>query len=83
MIRHVSSSVSVFAHPVETSLQKHNLLPEKQKCFLSNSETFHVSQVRFLLRKHCFLVFAHLGKHGETLAGNKVSETMFPSLPKA
>ena len=69
--------------PVETSLQKHNLLPEKQKCFLSNSETFHVSQVRFLLRKHCVLVFAHLGRHGETLAGNNVSATMFPSLPKA
>jgi hypothetical protein len=68
---------------VETSLQKHNLLPEKQKCFLSNLETFHVSQVQFLLRKHCFLVFAHLGKHGETLAGNNVSATMFPSLPKA
>ena len=60
--------------PVETSLQKHNLLPEKQKCFLSNSETFHVSQVRFLLRKHCFVVFAHLGKHGETLARNNVSQ---------
>ena len=44
---------------------------------------FHVSQVRFLLRKHCFLVFAHLGKHGETLAGNNVSATMFPSLPRA
>jgi hypothetical protein len=26
---------------------------------------------------------AHLGKHGETLAGNNVSATMFPSLPKA
>jgi hypothetical protein len=51
--------------------------------FPIKSETFHVSQVRFFLRKHCFLVFAHLGKHGETLAGNNVSATMFPSLPKA
>jgi hypothetical protein len=67
---------------VETSLQKHNLLPEKQKCFLSDSETFHVSQVRFLLRKHYFQVFAHSWKHWqETLAGNNVSATMFPSLP--
>jgi hypothetical protein len=28
-------------------------------------------------------VFAHSGKHGETLAGNNVSATMFPSLPRA
>ena len=35
------------------------------------------------LRKHCFPVFAHLGKHGEALAGNNVSATIFPSLPKA
>ena len=69
--------------PAETLLRKWNLLPGKQKCFQSNSETFHVSQAWFLLRKHCFLVFAHLGKHGETLAGNNVSATMFPSLPKA
>ena len=62
--------------PVETLLRKQNLLPGKQKCFLSNSETFHVSQAWFLLRKHCFLVFAHLGKHGETLAGNNVSATI-------
>ena len=78
MTRDVSSNVSLFAHP-----RKQNLLPGKQKCFLSNSETFHVSQVWFLLRKHCFLAFARLGKHGETLAGNNVSATMFPSLPKA
>ena len=29
--------------PVETLLRKQNLLPEKQKCFLANSETFDVS----------------------------------------
>jgi hypothetical protein len=29
--------------PVETLLRKQNLLPGKQKCFLSNSETFDVS----------------------------------------
>jgi hypothetical protein len=28
---------------VETLLRKQNLLPEKQKCFLANSETFDVS----------------------------------------
>jgi hypothetical protein len=28
--------------PVETLLRKQNLLPEKQKCFLANSETFDV-----------------------------------------
>jgi hypothetical protein len=28
-------------------------------------------------------VFAHSGKHGKTLAGNNVSATMFPSLPRA
>jgi hypothetical protein len=28
-------------------------------------------------------VFARSGKHGETLAGNNVSATMFPSLPRA
>jgi hypothetical protein len=28
-------------------------------------------------------VFAHSGKHGETLAGNNVFATMFPSLPRA
>ena len=57
---------------VETSLQKHNLLLAKQKCFLSNSETFHVCQVRFLLRKHCFLLpsLGNMAKHWQ--------ETMFP-----
>ena len=64
--------------PAETLLRKQNLLPGKQKCFLWNSETFHVSQAWFLLWKHCFLVFSHLGKHGETLAGNNFSATMFP-----
>ena len=29
--------------PVETLLRKQNLLPEKQNCFLANSETFDVS----------------------------------------
>jgi hypothetical protein len=29
--------------PMETLLRKQNLLPEKQKCFLANSETFYVS----------------------------------------
>jgi hypothetical protein len=38
----VSSNVSV-CPPVETLLRKQNLLPEKQKCFLANSETFDVS----------------------------------------
>jgi hypothetical protein len=28
-------------------------------------------------------VFAHSEKHGETLVGNNVSATMFPSLPRA
>jgi hypothetical protein len=31
--------------PVETLLRKQNLLPEKQKCFLANSETFDLSYV--------------------------------------
>jgi hypothetical protein len=53
---------------VETLLRKQNLLPEKQKCFLANSETFDV--------------YLYSGKHGETLAGNNVSATMFPSLPQ-
>jgi predicted metal-binding membrane protein len=29
--------------PMETLLRKQNLLPEKQKCFLENSETFYIS----------------------------------------
>ena len=66
--------------PMETLLRKQNLLPEKQKCFLANSETFDVS-LCFSLMFH--LVFARSGKHGETLAGNNVSATMFPSLPRA
>ena len=28
-------------------------------------------------------MFDHSGKHGETLAGNNVSATIFPSLPRA
>ena len=36
VILDVSSNVSLFAHPW-------NLLLEKQKCFLANSETFDVS----------------------------------------
>ena len=44
VILDVSSNVSLFAHPcMETLLRKQNLLPEKQKCFLANSETFDVS----------------------------------------
>jgi hypothetical protein len=40
VILDVSSNVSLFAHaPVETLLRKQNLLPEKQKSFLANSET--------------------------------------------
>ena len=65
--------------PVETLLRKQNLLPEKQKCFLANLETFDVSLCFSLM----FLVFAHSGKHGETLVRNNVSATMFPSLPRA
>jgi hypothetical protein len=57
--------------PVETLLRKQNLLPEKQKCFLQNSETFDVSLCPSLMfpsvcplwdtwrnigRKQCFLV---------------------------
>jgi hypothetical protein len=42
--------------PMETLLQKQILLPGKQECFLSSSETFDVSLVRFLLRKHYFSV---------------------------
>jgi hypothetical protein len=57
--------------PVETLLRKQNLLPEKQKCFLVNSETFDVSLCFSLMfpsvcplletwrnigRKQCFLV---------------------------
>ena len=45
-----------FCPPVETMLRKQILLPRKQECFLSSSETFDVSQVRFLSRKHCFPV---------------------------
>ena len=85
VIRHVSSGVSVFAHP-----WKHRCI--NTICFPSSRNVFFIKfrniscfpSVRFLLRKHCFLVFsAHLGKHGETLAGNNVSETMFPSFPRA
>jgi hypothetical protein len=49
------------------------------KFFLQTSETFDVSLCFSLM----FLVFAHSGKHGETLVGNNVSATMFPSLPRA
>jgi hypothetical protein len=31
----------------------------------------------------CFLAFAHSWKLGETLVGNNVSTTMFPTLPRA
>jgi hypothetical protein len=64
---------------VETLLRKQNLLPGKQN-------------VSYQLQKHlmfpyvshqCFLVFAYSWKHGETLVGNNVSATMFPSLPWA
>jgi hypothetical protein len=59
--------------PVETLLRKQNLLPEKQKRFLVNSETFDVSL--------CFsLMFPSVCPLWETLAGNNVSATMFPSL---
>jgi hypothetical protein len=62
--------------PVETLLRKQNLLPKKQKCFLPNSETFDVSL--------CFsLMFPSVCSLWETLAGNNVSATMFPSLPRA
>jgi hypothetical protein len=58
--------------PVETLLRKQSLLPGKQKCFLS--ETFDVSL--------CFsLMFPSVCPLWETLAGNNVSATMFPSLP--
>ena len=46
---------------------------------VSNSETFDVSPC-FSLMCPSVVVFAHSGKHGETLAGNNVSATMFPSL---
>jgi hypothetical protein len=57
--------------PVETLLRKQNLLPEKQKCLLANSDTFNVSLCFSLMfpsvcplwetwrnidRKQCFLV---------------------------
>ena len=77
VILDVSLNVSV-CPPVET-LRKQNLLPEKQNCFLANSETFDVSLCFSLM----FPRFAHSGKHGETLAGNNVSATMFPCLPRA
>jgi hypothetical protein len=81
VILDVSSNVSQFAHaPVETLLRKQNLLSEKQKCFLANSETFDVSLCFSLMFP---IVFAHSWKHGETLVGNNVSATMFPSLPRA
>jgi hypothetical protein len=65
--------------PVETLLRKQNLLPGKQKCFLQTSETFDVSLCFSLMFP---IVFAHSGKHGETLVGNNVSATMCPSLPR-
>jgi hypothetical protein len=61
-------------------LRKQNLLPEKQKCFLANSET---SDASLCFSQMFPIVFAHSGKHDETLAGNNVSATMFPSLPRA
>ena len=41
--------------PRKTLLRKQNLLPRKQKCFPTNSETF-------LLRKQCFVVCPHVFK---------------------
>jgi hypothetical protein len=76
VILDVSSNVSLL--PVETLLRKQNLLSEKQKCFLAKSETFDVSLCFSLM-----LVFAYSWKHGETLVGNYVSATMFPSFPRA
>ena len=58
--------VSQFVHIGELSSKNEILLPGKQKCVHTNSETF-------LLRKQCLLVWPHK-KHGETLAEN----TMFP-----
>jgi hypothetical protein len=44
VILDVSSNVSLHVcPPVETLLRKQNFIPEKQKCFLANSETFDVS----------------------------------------
>jgi hypothetical protein len=45
-----------------------------------------VAETKFASRKakcFLFLVFAYSWKHGETLVGNNVSATMFPSLPWA
>ena len=71
VILDVSSNVSLFAHPWKHCCGTQNLLPQKQKCFLPNSETFDVSLCFSLMfpsvcplwetwrnigRKQCFLV---------------------------
>ena len=72
VILYDSSNVSLFTHPWNHCCGKQNLLPKKQKHFM------------FPYASHlCFLVFAHSWKHDETLAGNNVSATIFPSLPRA
>jgi hypothetical protein len=75
VILDVSSNISLFAHPWKHCCGN-KLASRKAKYFLENSDTFDVSL--------CFsLMFAHTWKHGKTLAGNNVSATMFPSLPRA
>ena len=57
--------------PVETLLRKQNLLPEKQNCFLANSETFDVSLCFSLMFPSvCPLCMGNMAKHRQ--------EAMFP-----
>jgi hypothetical protein len=79
VIRDVSSNVSLFAHP-----WKHCC--GNKICFPRSKNVSYQIQKHLMfpyVSHQCFLVFAHSGKHGETLARNNVSATMFPSLPGA
>ena len=60
---------------LETLLRKQNILPEKQKCFLQNSETFDVSLCSSLM-------FPSVCPLWETWRNIGMQETIFPSLPK-
>ena len=73
--RDVSSNVSLFAHPWQHCCGNKICFPGSRNVSYQIQKHFMFPKCDFLLRKHCFLVFSRLGKHGETSAGNNVSAT--------
>ena len=63
--------------PVETLVWKQNLLPEKQKCFLANSETFDVSQCFSLMFPSVCPLWETWRNIGKKCFRNNVSQVVF------